>query len=321
MVRHLVRAARACHSRRWRGPRPARAPLSVVLYSEPMDVDVLPGPQAVADEAARQAAAIAVAAIAARGRFLVALSGGSTPRAMHACLAASYARALDWSLVEFFWSDDRAVPPEHPDSNYRMARETLLEPLRIGETHVHRIRGEADGPAGGGRRVRAGARRCPCRSPTACRCSTSSCSAWVWTATPRRSSRTPPALDVADRWVVPNRAPRPPVDRITLTFPVILAARHVRVLVTGADKAGTLASVLHGAADPRRLPAQRLAAVAAAISAGWWTPPRSGPEPRRLLRSIEPCTISIETTTTTTAPARLAPAPRRSRRARPPHPA
>ena len=69
-----------------------------------------------------------------------------------------------------------------------------------------------------------------------------------------------PALDVQDRLVVPNTAPRPPLDRITLTFPVIHAARMVRVLVTGADKGRTLAEVLHGPPDPVRLPSQRLAA-------------------------------------------------------------
>ena len=64
---------------------------------------------------------------------------------------------------------------------------------------------------------------------------------------------------------MPNHAPRPPVDRITLTFPVIHAARMVRVLVTGADKRATLAEVLHGAPDPQRLPSQRLAAARGSV--------------------------------------------------------
>jgi 6-phosphogluconolactonase len=66
------------------------------------------------------------------------------------------------------------------------------------------------------------------------------------------------ALDEEDRWVVPGQAPRPPAERVTLTFPVIQAARAVRTLVTGAEKARTLAEVLHGPPDQRRLPAQRI---------------------------------------------------------------
>ena len=76
--------------------------------------------------------------------FLIALSGGSTPRAMHARLAQPPLRdALNWTKVEFFWSDERSVPPESPDSNYGMALATLLSPLGIQPAQVHRLEGEA----------------------------------------------------------------------------------------------------------------------------------------------------------------------------------
>lgn len=227
-----------------------------------MVVSVLADPAAVADEAARQVVAIGAAAIEARGRFLVALSGGSTPRALHARLAAPDLRArLDWSRVEICWSDERAVPPDHPDSNYRMARETLLDVLGLPERQVHRIHGESPDPeaaaddyacrlvdlAGG----TSGVPTAPVLDLVLLGMGTDGHTASLFPHTP--------ALDVTDRWVVPNRAPRPPIDRITITFPVIHAARAVRVIATGADKAGTLAQMLHGPRDPAGLPSQRLA--------------------------------------------------------------
>ena len=67
-----------------------------------------------------------------RERFLLVLSGGSTPKGLYGLLSTPRFRdRINWSSVEFFWGDERAVPPDHPDSNYRMARESLLAPLQI----------------------------------------------------------------------------------------------------------------------------------------------------------------------------------------------
>jgi 6-phosphogluconolactonase len=223
-----------------------------------MEAVPLPDPASVAEEAARHVVALATDAISARGRFAVALSGGSTPRVLHARLASAHRRSLDWTRVEFFWSDERAVPPDHPDSNYRMARETLLEPIGIAAAHVHRIRGEDPDPANAANEyVRLLAELFSEDVPEfdlvllGMGADGHTASLFPHTA----------ALDVEDRTVAANRAPKPPMDRITLTFPVLLAARAVRVLVTGADKAATLEAVLHGPPDPHRLPAQRLASA------------------------------------------------------------
>jgi len=87
----------------------------------------------------------AQAAIQSRGRFSVALSGGSTPRAAYELLASqTYATTLDWSRVHVFWGDERCVPPDHPDSNYRMAWETLLNRVPIPPENIHRMPGEAE---------------------------------------------------------------------------------------------------------------------------------------------------------------------------------
>ena len=75
----------------------------------------------------------------ARGRFVVALSGGSTPRRLYELLVREpFRRQILWASVEFFWGDERTVPPDHPDSNFRMAKEVLLAPLGISPERIHR---------------------------------------------------------------------------------------------------------------------------------------------------------------------------------------
>src|SRR3954452_19046610 len=100
------------------------------------DVRVLDNLQQVAEAAAEKFISHATRAIEQHGRFTVALSGGSTPKALHAKLVertAQNAKLLDWSRVDFFFGDERHVPPDHPDSNFRMANETLLSkvPARV----------------------------------------------------------------------------------------------------------------------------------------------------------------------------------------------
>jgi len=101
--------------------------------------------QEVATAAADEFVTRAKRAIAHHGRFTVALSGGSTPKTMHAILAARSAenpKLVDWSRVQILFGDERHVPPDHPDSNYRMAKETLLSKVPIPSANVHRIRCE-----------------------------------------------------------------------------------------------------------------------------------------------------------------------------------
>lgn len=102
-----------------------------------------------ADDLGRRSAAefvgIAKKARRERGRFTVALSGGSTPRALYALLAApEYNEEIGWPQVHLFWGDERCVPPAHADSNYRMVRESLLSKIQIPAANVHRIAGEKE---------------------------------------------------------------------------------------------------------------------------------------------------------------------------------
>jgi len=94
-------------------------------------------------DAAAQFIASANAAIARAGRFTVALSGGSTPKALYSLLASpAYIDRIDWSRTHLFWGDERCVPPDHPESNFRMVREALLSKIQIPGQNIHRMAGE-----------------------------------------------------------------------------------------------------------------------------------------------------------------------------------
>ena len=197
-------------------------------------------------------------ATGSRGRFSVALAGGDTPRRLYRRLAAE--ASVDWSRAELFFGDDRAVGPEHPDSNYRMARETLLAPAGIAASRVHRIEAERADLDAAARayedelaRVLGAAEGLPPRLDMVL---------LGMGADGHTASLFPhsAALLERQRAVVANDAPGYG-QRITFTFPLILRARRVVVLVQGEAKAATLAEVLEGRPDPERLPAQRLRAA------------------------------------------------------------
>jgi len=100
---------------------------------------------ALSRRAAEQFVSLARAAIAARGRFSVALSGGSTPKALYSLLAtAEFSAQLDWRQIHLFFGDERCVAPDHAESNYRMVAESLLEKIAIPADNVHRMAGEIE---------------------------------------------------------------------------------------------------------------------------------------------------------------------------------
>ncbi len=220
------------------------------------DLDALS--QAAADDLAE----IARAAAAERGVCHIALSGGSTPRRLFQLLVQRGAAALPWRQLALWWGDERTVPPDHADSNYRMAREALIVPAAafgLGRTQVHRITAELPHPAAAAadyERELVAALGAPPRFDLV-----------LLGMGPdgHTASLFPdsPALDETAHWVVANPVTSPLVHgtttRITLTAPAINAARHVRFLVAGADKAAALAQVLDGPRDPTRYPSQRIA--------------------------------------------------------------
>ena len=222
-------------------------------------VRVLPDAQATAYAAAELFVARAADAQARRGVFHVALSGGSTPRRFHAMLADSPLRSqVDWTRIQFFWGDERCVPPDHPDSNYRMARETLLDLVPVPSDHIHRMRGEED-PAIAAQAYESELRAVfavgPGETPrfdliyTGMGSDGHTLSLFPHTA----------ALSVTDRLVVANHVPQLNANRITFTTALANHAALVAFVITGADKAPALAQVLEGPRDPARYPSQLIA--------------------------------------------------------------
>jgi len=111
------------------------------MPSEPQ-VRVLPSDEELFRASAEKFCEIGKQAIREHGRYTVALSGGSTPKGLHYELATTFAKELPWDKVFFFWGDERHVPPDFPESNFRMAKETLLSKLPIPPENIFRMRGE-----------------------------------------------------------------------------------------------------------------------------------------------------------------------------------
>ncbi len=216
-------------------------------------------PDALSHAAADELAGLVRAAVVDRGTCSIALSGGSTPKRLFQLLAQAGREALPWEHVDLWWGDERAVPPDHADSNYRMARETLIDPLGLAASHVHRIAGElADHEA---------CARTYSRELVTALGSPPTFDIVLLGMGPdgHTASLFPgsPALGETSRWVVANPVTSPIVHgtatRLTLTAPAINAARHIRFLITGTDKAAALAQVIEGDRDPQRYPSQLIA--------------------------------------------------------------
>jgi len=106
------------------------------------NVRILPDAEAVADTAARIFQSAAAVAIALRGRFSVALSGGSSPQRLYRMLGTACRENIRWDLTHIFWSDERCVPADHEQSNFRLANEALISHISIPAGNIHRMRGE-----------------------------------------------------------------------------------------------------------------------------------------------------------------------------------
>ena len=196
----------------------------------------------------------AATAIGAHGRFAVALSGGSTPRAMYTLLGSDeLVHRVDWPRVHLFFGDERCVPPEHPDSNYRMVRETLLDHAPVPPGNVHRMRGEdppAEAALGYASDLRAfsGSATAPRFDLVLLGMGDNGHTASLFPGLPQVLEQV--------RWVAACYVDELRMWRLTLTPVVINAAAEVMFLVTGAGKAGMLKRVLEGPYQPDLLPAQ-----------------------------------------------------------------
>jgi 6-phosphogluconolactonase len=213
---------------------------------------VVPDETVLGRTVAEHVVAVGGRAIAARGRFDLALAGGSTPKAAYALLAARPLRdALDWSKVRFFFGDERCVPPDDAQSNYRMALEALLAPLDIASERVFRMHGEDDPQHTA--RAYAGVLVDELGSTPAFDMLMLGMGPDGHTASlfPGTDPLVDDALLVRAPYVEKFRT-----YRITLTPRVINAARQVAIATAGPSKAEALERVLGGPYDPTALPIQ-----------------------------------------------------------------
>ncbi|MEO8432308.1 MAG: 6-phosphogluconolactonase [Acidobacteriota bacterium] len=218
---------------------------------------VLPGAAALALAGAREFREAAGEAIAKRGVFRVALAGGSTPRALYDRLTRRpFRRGIDWDRVLFFFGDERCVPPASDRSNYRMARETLFNPLGVPPDRVFRMRGEDPARRAARRyeaelsREFAGERGRPRFDLVLLGLGTDGHTASLFPETLALVERRSLA---AANWVPALRE-----WRLTLTYPVLDAARRVLFVVAGPEKAEPAAAIIRRARGAGRYPAARI---------------------------------------------------------------
>lgn len=178
-------------------------------------------------------------------RHRVALSGGRVAAVFQRHAAAAFATApVNWQQIDFFWGDERCVPPDHADSNFRAAREALLDPAGVPLSQIHRLRGElqpAEAAAIATNELRA---QCPTNSEgwpvldlVMLGMGEDGHIASLFPNTPTEDS-------CSAAWVVPVIGPKPPPQRLSYSFGVLAAAREVWVLASGADKANALRETL-----------------------------------------------------------------------------
>ena len=222
-------------------------------------IEVFPDPQRLIRAATEHIVRLASEAAAQNEIFTLVLSGGSTPRPLYTLLASqTFAKRIDWPRVHVFWGDERCVPPEDPRSNYRMARETLLDAVPLPPGNIHRIHAEEEP------QLAAVAYEQELRSFFGSRAPDDPPPVGFDLVllgmgdNGHTASLFPglPAVTEQVRWVMAQYVEVISMWRITLTPVLINAAKNVTFIVSGAEKAQRLRDVLEGPIQPEVLPAQ-----------------------------------------------------------------
>ena len=190
-------------------------------------------------------------AVREKGMFSVALSGGNTPRRLYTLLAEEYAGRIPWRNIQVFFGDERCVPPDDPESNFRMANEALLSKVNIPEVNIHRMKGEIE-PKQAAKEYEEEIRCVLGDNPFDLILLGMGEDGHTASIFPGSCALDSTKL-VESVWVEKLSS-----HRLTLTPRVILAARHILVLVTGEKKARALKQVIEGPHNPRTYPAQIL---------------------------------------------------------------
>ncbi len=205
--------------------------------------------------AAQYIVRIAQKSIAKQGHFTIALSGGSTPKKLYGMLAEEpYRSQIDWANVDIFWSDERNVPPDDPESNYLMAQQVLLNKIPIPASQVHRMPAEQED-----------------RDAASLAYTIEMKNTFSTDDIPvfnliqlgmgpegHTASLFPhqPSLHEQQRLIMPVSVPKPPPPRLTFTPRLLNGAEHILFLVTGAEKADAVQAVLEGDYQPDEYPTQ-----------------------------------------------------------------
>jgi 6-phosphogluconolactonase len=206
-------------------------------------------------QAAQYIVRLASEAMVTRGRFTIALSGGSTPKILYSLLGTEpYRSQINWASVEIFWSDERCVPPDSADSNYALAQEVLLSKIPIPANQIHRMPADQPDLEAASREYTSemqrtfGTNGIPSFDLLQLGMGPEGHTASLF---PHQES-----LHEQQRLVMPVTVPKPPPTRLTFTPPLLNAARHVLFLVTGSEKAEAIQAVLEGPYQPEEYPAQ-----------------------------------------------------------------
>ena len=219
---------------------------------------VLPTAAATAQAAAQLFTDAAVKAAEARGLARIAISGGTTPKAMFALLAdpaQPFLRQVPWDKLDLYWVDERCVPPDNAESNYRMTREALLSKVPLSAERVHRMEGELEPEVAAAKyeaTIRNSFKLEGAQTPTFAL-------VLLGMGDDGHTASLFPhteALHEMSHIVVPNHVPQKDTWRITLTWPVINQGREVAFLIEGAGKAQVLHDVLLGPYQPETYPSQ-----------------------------------------------------------------
>jgi 6-phosphogluconolactonase len=213
-------------------------------------------PQELFAAAAEEVVRAANEAVAQRGRFTIALSGGSTPRSLFTLLATNARASLPWDRTFFFWGDERHVPPTDPDSNYRMAEESMLSKIPVALGNVFRVAAENPNAADAAQAYEQTLKKFFALAPgqfprfdlilLGMGPDGHTASLFAGTA----------ALQEKSRLVVANWVEKLKTNRLSLTLPVLNAAANVTFLVSGIDKAPVLKLVLEGNVPGEQYPAK-----------------------------------------------------------------
>ncbi len=221
-------------------------------------LQVFPSVEEVTKATAEYITAGLESAVAARGLARIAISGGATPKAVFELLAdpsAPYLARLPWAATQWFWVDERCVPPEDEESNYGMTRKAMLDKIPLPASNIHRMEGELDPEEAASRyesEIRNAFKLEGAETPTfdmvLLGLGPDGHTASLFPHTD--------GLDEMARIVMANHVPQKDTWRLTLTWPVITQGREVAFLIEGADKAEMVRTVFAGAYDPETYPAQ-----------------------------------------------------------------